>query len=476
MSALQQPGQRYRPLTEDEVQQIRSLSSRVLWELGIKIEHEQALERFSELGADVDFSGQLVKIHPYLQEQLLSTVPRKLHLYGLGGSFIELNCRNVYLGTGGNVLNILDLETGRRRPSLLADLCRIAYLTQKLESVDFFVIPLYPNDIDLADVDTNCYYHSLINTDKHVMSGIHHPSSMDRVIDMAAQMVGGEDKLREKPVISFIASITSPRKITGEAVALIKKAAERSVPVAIAPAPISGITAPVTLMGTLIQQNAETLAGLMLSQAFAEGAPALYGAVNCSADFRTMSFLFGSVEMAMMNAGAVQVAHSYGLPLYASAGVTESKLPDGQAGIEKSYSVLMTALAGGDYIHLAAGMLESGLTVAYEQYVMDNEILAMAKRAVAGIRTSNEYQAFDAIRETAPGGNYMAAPLTLKYMRSEHFFPGVFDREPFDKWQQKGGKDIRTRCQEKARQLLSGYRPVEVRDDIKKVFPEISNQ
>ncbi len=449
---------RYNPLPEKDLKLIKRYSSKVLAEAGIRIEHEDGLKSFYKAGADVDFKQQMVKIPILLQKKLLKKVPQKISLYGLDSEdYLELNCQNVYTGTGGNVSNILDINTGKRRPSLLSDLSNIAHLVQHLENIDFFIIPVFPNDVSAQSVDVNSFYHSLINTQKHVMGGIHYTSSINRVIDLAAALAGGEEKLKEKPIISFIASITSPRRITKDNILLIKTAAERGIPIAIAPAPIAGISAPVTLMGTLIQQNAETLAGLMLAQTFKAGALSLYGAVNSTADFRTMSFLFGSSEMAIMNAAAVQVAHSYNFPLYASAGLTESKVPDGQGGIEKTYSLLMTALAGGDYIHLAAGMLDSALTVAYEQYVMDNEILGMIKRAVMGIGSSKEHAAFEEIKKVPPGGSYMSNPLTVKYMRLEYYFSHMMDRNPYAIWEQKGSSDLRQRCNNEAKRVIATY-------------------
>jgi trimethylamine--corrinoid protein Co-methyltransferase len=409
---------------------------------------------------------------------LLETVPRRLRLCGLGGgNALELNCKNVYLGTGGNVLNVLDLGTGQRRLSLLSDLSQIAFLADNLDAIDFYIIPVYPHDVDINAVDTNSYYQALINTGKHVMGGIHHLPAINKVIDLAVRLSGGEDLLKQNPALSLIASITSPRKITADNVFVIKTTGQRGIPVAVAPAPIAGVTSPVTLLGTLVQQNAETLSGVMLSQAFNPGAPVLYGAVPSSADFRTMAFLFGSAEMALMNAAAVQVAHSYDLPLYASAGVSESKLPDAQAALEKTYSVLMTALAGGDYIHLAAGMLESGLTVAYEQYVIDNEIFAMAKRAVKGIAASGgvdkSEKIFTSIKEVSPGGNYMSSPLTAKFMRSEHYSSKLLDRAPYERWLENGSKDMRARCVDKARAILTSYKPIALPDNLKQDFPEL---
>ncbi len=107
-----------------------------------------------------------------------------------------------------------------------------------------------------------------------------------------------------------------------------------------------------------------------------------------------MDFTLGSVEMAMMNASAVQLAKLYNLPIYASAGVTEAKRPDIQAGFEKTVSSLTVAMTGADYIHLAAGMLDSANSISYEQYVIDNEIIGMINRVLSGIKVNEDRYGF----------------------------------------------------------------------------------
>lgn len=148
------------------------------------------------------------------------------------------------------------------------------------------------------------------------------------------------------------------------------------------------------------------------------------------------------------------MAQYWKLPYYATAGMSDSKIPDAQAGYEKALTALTTALAGANYIHDAAGLLNFTMTASYEQYVIDNEIIGMVGRILSGIETDREHLAVEAIREVGPGGNYMSHEHTLKFMRSEFYTPRVSDRNRFELWKEKGSLDARQRANRIAREIL----------------------
>jgi len=125
------------------------------------------------------------------------------------------------------------------------------------------------------------------------------------------------------------------------------------------------------------------------------------------------------------------------------------------------------ALAGGNYIHDAAGMLECCLLSSYEQYVIDNEMLGMICRILDGIRVDKDTLSMDQIREVGPRGNYMGLRHTLNHVRGgEHFIPTLFDRATRDTWEAKGSKDIREVAKEKARRILATHEPVPLHPDV----------
>jgi trimethylamine--corrinoid protein Co-methyltransferase len=190
------------------------------------------------------------------------------------------------------------------------------------------------------------------------------------------------------------------------------------------------------------------------------GTPVIMGPIPATADMRSGKYLGGSVELGISNAAITQLAHLYQVPIYNSAGMTDSKIPDIQAGIEKAQSAIQVALAGTNFIHHAAGMLEDMSTIAYEQFVIDNEMLGMVMRAVRGIEVDDDTLALDVIDRVGPGGHYLADEHTLRYMRTEHYYPsGVFDRRGRDQWQADGATDAWFRAKEAARKILTTHKP-----------------
>jgi trimethylamine--corrinoid protein Co-methyltransferase len=191
---------------------------------------------------------------------------------------------------------------------------------------------------------------------------------------------------------------------------------------------MAGSTSPITMAGTLVQLHAEELSGLVLSQLASPGAPVLYGGIPGMADMRDLSYRAGGVEFGLMNAAISQLAAYLGIPNYCSAGITEAKIPSMQAIYEKTFSICQVALAGGNYIHHAAGVLDSIMTVDYGQFVIDNEIIGMAMKMLRGITVDEEHLAVDEIRAAGPGGSFLSLEHTVAHLRDEYLEPMLASR------------------------------------------------
>jgi trimethylamine--corrinoid protein Co-methyltransferase len=212
-----------------------------------------------------------------------------------------------------------------------------------------------------------------------------------------------------------------------------------------------------TMAGTLVQTHAEALAGVALVQAMAPGARCLYGAFPVIMDMRTMAVSVGCVEMGMMNSAAVQLAKLYDLPTYASGGVTESKWPDVQAGVEKNFSNLTTAMAGADCVHLTAGLMDSANSISYQHFAIDDETIGMLHRILHGVQVNDETLAVDLIARTGPGGNYLMAEHTIRHMRDEVFYPRLCERCSFEVWEKNGRPSMLKRAKQKVLDILEQH-------------------
>jgi len=456
-------GGAYKSVSPQEIEMIHQASMRVFAEVGVEVNDADALKYLHDAGAEVDYQKKRFWAPEAWVMDKISTAPSQVTLCGRDEkNDMVLGGTKVYMGTGGTALGILDIETGKRRLTSLQDVRQTARLVDALDNVHFFVLPVYPAELDQEIVDVNRFYAGLSNTSKHVMGGVYSIEGVRKVIKMGEAIMGGREALRKRPILSMITCIMSPLKLDAKYTQLMMEVISAGIPLATPPAPIAGATSPVTLTGTIVQLNVEALSGILLAQVINPGTPVLYSAVPTTADMRTMGFLFGAVENGIMNAVMAQLAQRYGLPIYATAGVSESKIPDVQSGYEKMSTSMLAALAGANYIHDSAGLIESGMTVAYEQYVIDDEINGMVMRAVRGVEVEEDTLALEAIRTVGPGGNYVAEPHTVKYMRSEFFMPQVANRQPRLMWEEGGALDGREKARSIAKEILASHQPLRI--------------
>ncbi|MBN1276245.1 MAG: trimethylamine methyltransferase family protein, partial [Deltaproteobacteria bacterium] len=378
-------GGQYKPLNDDEIAQIHQTSIRVFEEVGISVSLPEARELFRQAGANVDDSNRVVKISAGLLETLIGCAPAVVTLCGRGEND-ELDCeiggKKVYMGTGGTALNVQDPGANDSRRATLEDIMDMARLVDVLDNIHFFMLNVYPNELSANEVDVNRFGTALNYTRKHIMGGVYTIEGVRNVIKIAEYIAGSPEKLRERPFISMVTCVVSPLRLDEHYSQLTIEVARNGIPVVVPAEPLCGATSPVTLAGNLVVQNVDTLAGVMLAQLANPGSPTLYGSVSSIADLRTLKYLSGAVEMGLLNAAAAQMAQFYKLPYYATAGMSDSKINDAQAGYESAITNLMVALAGGNFIHDAAGFLEFCMTASYDKLVIDNEIIGMVMRAV----------------------------------------------------------------------------------------------
>lgn len=467
----------YRPLADSDVARIAQAAFEVLEQSGVLAYSREAFEAFRAAGAVVKDDSRRVRLPRALVEDAIASNPSSITLFSRDGKCdAVLEKDRVHYGTGGTAIYVLDPDTGERRPSTIEDIVLNARLVDALENIHVFTINVFPNEIKHRDdIDVNRFFHSLDNTTKHVMGGIYSLEGCKKVVQMAEQIAGDPDNLREQPFVSFITLIISPFKIDELYGDMTCYLARENLPVVVPTEPICGTTSPITLAGNVLTHVAETLAGITLVQCVKPGAPGICGSVGSIPDLRTMNHLGGPIERAMINAAVAQMAQHFQIPLYSTGGTSDAKAVNIQAAYESAMSSLLVALSGANYIHDIAGLMEFDLTVSYEKLVMDNEILGMCQRVLRGIEVNDETLATDLIIEKGPGKDFLTADHTLKYMREEFFMPQLANRAKRD----ESGTALS--ALEKARQFVADIRNSAVgrrlgeeqRKHIMKRFPEI---
>ncbi len=464
-------------LNDAQIDAIDQTAHRIIEQIGIKIMDPQIRERLAADGNVIDPIRGGVRLDRSWLGDHLAQAPSRFTLCGreqrhdllMGGG-------QVYFGNGGRVFQIHDITQGQVRSTLLRDVANTAALVDTLEHIRFYIIACQAYDLPPAYYHLNDFYQAFGHTTKHVMGGVDTLAGMRQMVDLATAIAGSPKKLRQRPFVSVITNAISPLTIDAETLGIMALAGRTGIPLAFAPAPIAGATAPASLAGTLAQLHAEALAGVALVQFLAPGAAVMYGAVASTMDLRTMDLAMGSVESAMINTAAVALARRYHLPVYATAGLSDAKITDIQAGFEKGVSSLLLGRAGADFIHLAAGMLDSGNAIAYEQYVIDNELLGMIERILRGIDVSEEALGLDCICRVGPGGNYVLEDHTVAHMFSEFFYPRLAVRQQYDRWVDQGRPTPLTRAKALVEQCLQApawHLAPEMVARLRKRFPQI---
>jgi len=464
------PGGSFKPLTEESVSKIHQTVIRIIEEIGFEVNSETALKLFAEAGAQIDPEKHRVRLPQAKVLELIKMAPSEVNLCGQEEKHdLLLGGNRVYAGTGGTALYIYEPDTEVKRLATLKDLKCIAKLVDQLDNIHLFMLPTYPNGMPVEQVDVNRFFAGLDNTTKHIMGGVYTIDGVEQVIHMAKTVAGSAEALRQRPLISMIACSISPMKIDGHYGDLVIAIAKSGIPLVCPAEPLCGATSPITLAGNLVIQTVDSLAGVMLAQIANPGTPVIFGSVATSTDLRDLKYLAGSIEMGLINAAGAQMAQFYQLPFYATGGMTDSKVLDAQSGYESALTNLLCALAGANFIHDAAGLMEFAMTVCYEKFVIDNEILGMVMRAVEGIKVNDETLAFDVIKQVGPGGNFVTAKHTRRFMRSEHYQTALSDRNSREEWEAEGKKTTWEKAGKIARQIIANNTyslPVKIRKQI----------
>ena len=471
MSRVYKGGQ-YKVFCDSEVKQINDAAMELLEKGGVKVFTKTGYEAFRKAGAQIEESSNLVRIPRSMIEDAIASAPSEVVLCGRDP---ENDCiltgSNVYLGTGGTAINVLDLDDGKRRPSTNQDVAQMARLMDAMDNVSIFTINVFPNDITNTDeVDINRFYSSIQNTSKHVMGGIYSTNGVKDVVEMASMIAGGMDKLRARPFVSFITLIISPFKIDDHYGEFTCYLAKEGLPVVVPTEPLCGTTSPITLASNVVMHTAETLSGVVMTQLINPGTPVICGSVGSITDMRSMGHLSGAIERGMINAAVSQMAQHYKIPYYSTAGTTDSKAVDAQAGYESGMMNLLVAMSGANYIHDAAGLMEFDLTASYEKLIIDDEILGRCLRVLRGIEVTDETIALDLMMKVGAGGDYLGEEHTIEYMRSEFAPYTIGDRESRETWQEQGEKDAFARAHDAAVKILAEHKPMAIDLDVDKLI------
>ena len=445
-------------LTPQEVQKVHDATLHIIEHVGVRFPSKRALEIWEAHGATVDHNTMIVRAKPELIEEAMKKAPPA---YSLAARDPQQDCpldgNHVFAGTDGCGVEIIDIETGQRRMSKLADVRDIARVADATEEVGFHWVPLSAQDKPPETRGLHEIKTIWENSTKHVQTeSIYNETEARAAVEMAALIAGGKDKLRERPLLSVMQCTAPPLGHDGGSLDAALVAAEYGLPTGFMTMASCLTTGPATLAGTLAVGNAEVVAGTALLQLAYPGAPVFYAAAQTASDPRTGVYTGGGPEDFLFGAATNVLSDFYDIPLSMGAFATGAKEPNWQAGLENALSAFMACVVMSDML-LGLGFLHGSRIWSYAQMMMDAEIFSIIHKTMQGIVVDDETLALETIAAVGPGGNFLSQKHTRRHMR-DLFLPQFMDRRPYNEWEAKKD-DARDWALAKARRILVEHQP-----------------
>lgn len=452
-------GGRYRPLSEGAIEAIHRTALRILAEIGLAGASRRCIDVVVAGGGELSADGRLL-FPDGLVTAVLEMAGRGFKLHGQRPEHdIDPNGTRIHLGTSGAAVHIIDSETGNVRDSTLADLHDMARLAEALPNIHMFQRTVVARDLlDTHEMELNTAYACAAGTAKPIGTSFTSSRTMRRAIEMFHIISGGEAAWRARPFCCVSTCfVVPPLTFAEEALSIIECAADTGTPLKLVSAGQAGATSPAPLAGAIAQQTAEVLAGLVYVNLLSPGHPSLFGALPFVSDLRTGAMSGGSAEQGVLMAACAQMAQYYRIPCAVSAGMTDSKLPDFQAGYEKGITELLSALAGANLIYEAAGMYGSLLAASKESFVLDNDLIGSVLRATRGVEISEDALAFDVIRDVClhGPGHFLGSSQTLARMQTDYYYPELANRDTPQAWQDANTPTTLETAREKTKMILN---------------------
>jgi trimethylamine--corrinoid protein Co-methyltransferase len=436
------PGGNYKPLTEAGMAKIHASALEALEVIGLSNAPASGVEILTGAGAILGDDGR-IRFPRALVEDMLAVAGRNITLHARDPrNDLHLSGTNVHFGTAGAAVHIVDPITLAYRDSTAQDLYDAARLVENLDNIHFYQRTMVCRDvIDNVDMDLNTLYACLAGTRKHVGTSFFEPSAVAPAFEILHMVAGGEEKWLERPFVSNSnCFVVPPMKFAEESCRVMEDCIRRGMPMLLLSAGQAGATAPAPIALAIVQAMAECLAGVVYVNAIKKGAPAIFGTWPFVSDLRTGAMSGGSAEQALLTAGCAQMHRFYDLPGGAASGISDSKLPDMQAGWEQGITNTLAGLAGLNMCYEAVGMHASLLGFCMESLVLGDDLLGQAMRCVRGIEVNEDTTSIDAMKQVCLGGpgHYLGSDQTLKLMQTEYIYPAVANRMSPKEWNEAG--------------------------------------
>ena len=453
-------------LSKEEHDLLRERVFELLWQRGVTMDHPSVLKLVAEAGAHVNFDTSLVKFPRAFLEKVLKTVPKNVSLSARDESKdLQVPCSDgtFHVRTNTGARSYLEPRSGCYREVTIEDVGTWGRLVNALEHIDFCGLP-FPSDVPVETADIHGLRKMLFNSLKHIWIQPYSASSLEFLFELVTLAAGGEERLRRRPLASFITCSLTPLKFKFMDLEVIWQACRRGIPVHACSLPSAGGTAPITLPGVVLLASAEILTMVAVTQIVQPGCPVIATPLFFSLDMATGRTLQASAEAIQGAALTVKfLKEAYGVPTHTYGFGADSPDVDRQSMMERALLGLLVAGVRADILG-GAGQIEVASTISPLQLVIDNNLAGMIRGIVGGLTIDDESMAWEDLLNPPKAGYFLQTDHTVRHCR-DFFRSRISVRESREVWEQKGKKELLTKALETYEMLIEKGEPKEFDKD-----------
>jgi trimethylamine--corrinoid protein Co-methyltransferase len=460
--------QMLRVLEKDQLDAIHGATLRVLERTGVLVNSTEALDLLEKKGIAADRKTKIVKMPESVVTEAVRSAKKNFKWHARSEKHtIEVVDGRTKNGPGAECVYYIDPATDKARVPTLNDGITCCRLLDALDNVQVAYLPTFAADVPDDVRRLVVMVAGLIHSSKLTYGGSTDKSDVEMAMKLGEAILGSREELRKRPLFAGYVDPISPLAHEHTMLEALLGYAAMDAPVFVTVMALAGGTAPASVAGVLVQQNAEVLSSIVLASTVTKSPKIVYGSVSCPLDMRTGMSATGSPEFSLIGVGAVQLAKYYGLP--SNMGVqSDSKAADEQAAYEKAFSAIAASAAGADFSDLFFGSTEAFNTYSPVQLMIDEEIASMAARFTQGVEVSDETLSVDVMGKVGPMGSYLKQRDTMVRFRKEHMVPRLSDRWNRMKWDQAGSKGSKQRARERMDEILKTHVPEPLDQDMRK--------
>jgi trimethylamine--corrinoid protein Co-methyltransferase len=448
-------------LSPAEAEQVHDASEELLESSGILVHNKNARRIFKRHGCRVNAQTGIVRIPRGIVGKYRQAFVPTFTFKGRDPQFDKtIPDDSPVIVTASSAPDVIDPFTGELRRATSTDIANIAFLVNELPGYDVFSTSTLAHDAPGGQFSLARFYPALKNCLKPVRGNTPDMQDLRRVLALGAIIAGGPEAYRERPLITHhCCAAVSPLTLDIQSTEAIIYLSQRDLPCYATIAPNAGMSAPMTLMGTLTLGNAEFLAVAILKQMVKPQSPNIYAALSTVTDMRTGSYAPGAIETGILQMAHSQMAHFYNVPSGGYIGLTGAHGNDAQSGYETGMNIT-AAMFGRTHMFNTGGLLSNLMAFDYAKAVIDGEMGLMLKRLQRGLEFSQQNLALDVIAQAGHGGSYLELYHTFENMRAAAMLPTVATRQMRGKWEETGRCDANTRALKEASRILTRDNPV----------------